>query len=148
MECNLAFCYCRSYRQWNSSNSTFTYCRIFIEFTKGVVCLIITWVTTYSYWPWRFLSIALPNFFGNPGDGNYWGYASFWEDSLYFGIIPLLLTLGTIFKKNTVSSLVRFLWIWIIVGFLLALGKNSPVFPFFLSLCSFIYHVSGASPFF
>jgi hypothetical protein len=99
---------------------------------------------TYSFWPWRFLTILAPNFFGTPVNGNYWGYGNYWEDSLYFGILPFiafataLLRKGPVHvesfesKKNFVSQrrLKRFLIVCIIFSLLLALGKNTPVYPF------------------
>jgi hypothetical protein len=51
---------------------------------------------TYSFWPWRFLTFLAPDFFGNPVRGNYWGYANFWEDSVYIGLLPFLLAFGVI----------------------------------------------------
>ncbi len=95
---------------------------------------------TYSFWPWRFLSIIAPDFFGNPGKGNYWGYASFWEDHLYIGMLPFILALGSlprVFKRREGDNLnwlpqpaVRLLWAVILVGALFALGSNTPLFPF------------------
>ncbi len=95
---------------------------------------------TYSFWPWRLLSLFAPDFFGNPGSGNYWGYASFWEDAAYIGLIPILLAISTfslLFTKkkrdqqqDKIRPLIVFLWCFAVLGILLALGKNTPVFPF------------------
>jgi len=94
---------------------------------------------TYSFWPWRILSLFAPDFFGNPGSGNYWGYASFWEDAAYIGLVPILLagsTFPVLFSKKYKSQpgnfrpLVIFLWSFAFLGILLALGKNTLVFPF------------------
>lgn len=49
---------------------------------------------TYSFWPWRLLTLFAPNLFGNPATGDYWGYATYWEDAGYLGVLPLLLALG------------------------------------------------------
>jgi hypothetical protein len=49
---------------------------------------------TYSFWPWRLLTLFAPNLFGNPATGDYWGYATYWEDAGYLGVFPLLLALG------------------------------------------------------
>lgn len=92
---------------------------------------------TFSFWPWRLLTLVMPNVFGSPGYGNYWGYAAYWEDAIYIGLIPLFLALGTLprlFKKaepNTdpQKGLIRLAWIIIGVIFLLALGKNTPIYP-------------------
>jgi hypothetical protein len=60
---------------------------------------------SYSFWPWRFLTLLAPDFFGNPGQGNYWGYANYWEDAIYIGLLPILLALATLFmlgfRRNT-----------------------------------------------
>jgi hypothetical protein len=95
---------------------------------------------TYSFWPWRLLGFLLPDLFGNPGMGNYWGYASFWEDAVYIGVLPFvlaLLTLPRIWKPGNGSassfneqSLIRFLWGAVVLSIVLALGKHSPIFPF------------------
>ena len=93
---------------------------------------------TYSFWPWRLLTFLSADFFGNPGNGNYLGYATYWEDAVYIGVIPFLLSLTTI--RNILPGrkdvepgkrlYARALWSLIAVGFVLALGKNTPIFPF------------------
>ena len=92
---------------------------------------------TYSFWPWRLLTLFLPNLFGNPGVGNYWGYGAYWEDAFYFGVLPailLLLSLRSIFQhweKNVeIKQLALFLWGCAVVSIILAMGKNTPIFPF------------------
>jgi hypothetical protein len=92
---------------------------------------------TYSFWPWRFLGLLAPNLYGNPGSGDYWGYASFWEDAVYIGVLPLILaliTLPLIWSKkdsdNRNRSIVRFLWSLVFISIILSLGKNTPIFPF------------------
>lgn len=95
---------------------------------------------TYSLWPWRLSGFFLPDLFGNPGLGTYWGYGNFWEDAVYIGIFPIilaLLTLPQVWRRRDRESsrpdqqmLVRFLWVFILVSVLLALGKNTPFFPF------------------
>lgn len=45
--------------------------------------------TTYSLWPWRLLTFIVPNLFGHPVDHNYWGYATFWEDNAYLGLLQI-----------------------------------------------------------
>ena len=102
---------------------------------------------TYSFWPWRFLSLMAPDLFGNPARGNFWGYGSYWEDAVYFGFLPLVLALITVissFQKKrdqdhgglegileNERGLIWFLCGVIAVSFVLSLGKNTPVFPFF-----------------
>lgn len=94
---------------------------------------------TYSFWPWRFLTFLMPDLFGNPGRGNYFGYASFWEDAVYIGVFPFFLAVTTLiwlFKRKSMQSnplwpMVCWSWSIIMVGIVFALGKNLPVFPFF-----------------
>lgn len=91
-----------------------------------------SFVMTYSFWPWRFLGLLLPGFFGSPVTGDYWGYANFWEDAIYIGLLPLLLSLRAVFRPDGdgYRSLSRFLSALTLLSFLLALGSNTPVFPF------------------
>jgi hypothetical protein len=51
---------------------------------------------TYSFWPWRLLTLVIPDLFGSPATGNYWGYATYWEDTGYIGVLPLLLALSAV----------------------------------------------------
>ena len=58
---------------------------------------------TYSFWPWRFLTLVVPDLFGNPATGNYWGYGNYWEDAVYLGLLPIIMAIGLIvrsLKKN------------------------------------------------
>ncbi len=93
----------------------------------------------YSFWPWRLITLFAPDFFGNPGNGDFWGYASYWEDAAYIGLAPLLLALTTftgLFKRPhsdreevRKKALIGF-WVLIPVAVLLAMGQNTPIFPF------------------
>ena len=96
---------------------------------------------TYSFWPWRLITLASPFFFGNPGAGTYWGYASFWEDHVYLGVLPLILACSTLKGafRNRSQTLengfldpftLRLLWGINLVALIFALGKNTPVFVF------------------
>jgi hypothetical protein len=93
----------------------------------------------YSFWPWRLITHFAPDFFGNPGYGDWNGYGSFWEDAVYIGIIPIFMALGTIkllFKKenqetNRKKKDTIFFWVMVLIGIVFALGKNTPIFPFF-----------------
>lgn len=93
----------------------------------------------YSFWPWRILTLFAPDLFGNPGRGDFWGYATYWEDATYIGMLPVLLALTTFFalfkkasteEKKSPTKLTIFLWIFIVIGFILALGQNGFAFPF------------------
>lgn len=95
---------------------------------------------TYSFWPWRLLTFLAPSFFGNPAYGDFWGYASYWEDAVYIGVLPFFLALTTLKWMRLpneadqlhqgLTAKIRFLWLAAGTGILLALGKNTPIFPF------------------
>jgi hypothetical protein len=107
---------------------------------------------TYSFWPWRFITFIAPDIFGNPVRGDYWGYANYWEDAIYIGLLPFLLAVSVaivgLFQRRRQKSsennqqvestskkfisemkLTRFIVGLILVSFILALGQNTPVFP-------------------
>jgi len=88
---------------------------------------------TYSFWPWRFLGLLAPGLFGSPVSGDYWGYANFWEDAIYVGILPVLLALVAAVRgargRGRHVRMTRFLLPVIAVAVLLALGDRTPVFP-------------------
>ena len=95
-----------------------------------------TLAMTYSFWPWRFLTLLLPHLFGNPALGDYWGYGNYWEDAVYIGVLPLLLALVRLFRRPAARSsplsratLPAFLLTVTLLSFLLALGNHTPIFP-------------------
>jgi hypothetical protein len=94
---------------------------------------------TYSMWPWRMITMLSPDFFGNPARGDYWGYATYWEDHVYMGVIPILLAFSSILvlirglkpaRRNNTWLLLSFSWLTVLASILLALGTNTPLFPF------------------
>jgi hypothetical protein len=119
---------------------------------------------TYSFWPWRLITLAAPDFFGNPGQGTYWGYATYWEDAAHVGLLPLLLAIGAVIQavgaeaagsrkweagsrecetgrtgsvsylassaSRSTRSLTGFWAVSAAMALVLALGRNTPVFPF------------------
>ncbi len=96
--------------------------------------LDVEFALTYSFWPWRTLGLLMPDLFGNPSRGNYWGYGNYWEDAIYIGVLPFLLSILAMWRgvrgKDPHHSLVRFLMAVAGVAFVFALGKNSHVFKF------------------
>ena len=98
----------------------------------------------YSFWPWHLLNFLAPNLFGSPSAGDYWGYASYWEDAVYIAIMPLLGAISTVFylfKPANIfvdrpeqwikyKMLVIFGWLSVFIAILLALGSNTVIFPF------------------
>jgi hypothetical protein len=98
-------------------------------------------VMNYSFSPWRLLSLLAPDIFGNPARGQFFGYANYWEDAVYIGVLPLTLALGaaaagvrSLFQRQTMDrpqpGLPIFLTVAAGVSLVLALGGNTPVFPF------------------
>ena len=84
---------------------------------------------TYSFWPWRALGLLLPDLFGNPSMGNYWGYANFWEDAIYIGIITLIFAIlgivSSLRGKGSRPTLGRFLSFLSVMTVILALGART-----------------------
>jgi|GEM_PF-212687 len=108
-------------------------------------------VMTYSYSPWRLLTLFAPDLLGNPARGKFYGYGNYWEDADYLGLLPLLLaafvilqtlkhlfvltrnhlvTLSPCHLVNS-STFVIFLLFILSLSLTLALGRNTPIFPFF-----------------
>jgi hypothetical protein len=100
-----------------------------------------TFALTYSFWPWRLVTLLAPDFFGNPAQSNYWGYANYWEDHAYVGVLPFLLALIAIWRyykfllrRRTDSQLltfhrvVPFFATLIPISLILAMGRNTPVY--------------------
>jgi hypothetical protein len=105
-------------------------------------------VMTYSFSPWRLLTLIAPDLLGNPARGRFYGYGNYWEDAIYVGLLPLLLAAGVVAGRlahalrrrrpglptptepPAIRGLVLFLSIVSVVALVLALGRNTPVFPF------------------
>lgn len=93
---------------------------------------------TYSFWPWRLLTLWAPGFFGQPASGNYWGYGAYWEDDGYMGVLPLLLALAALLGwRRERNPLVAFFAGMALVALVLALGQNTPIYPWLFT------HVPG-----
>ncbi|MGQ9501102.1 MAG: YfhO family protein [Anaerolineae bacterium] len=106
---------------------------------------------TYSYWPWRLLTLLAPDLYGNPALGNYAGYANYWEDHAYIGVLPLLLVLlailrwgyralrhrGTAYIEDELHTRDTrgarapqpFFAALIVLAIVLALGNRTPLYP-------------------
>lgn len=89
---------------------------------------------TYSLWPWRLLGWLLPGLFGHPAYGGFWGYANYWEDALYIGMLAFLLavteSVRAVRGTSPFTGRSRFLAGVVLVSLVLALGKNTPIYPF------------------
>jgi len=105
-------------------------------------------VATYSLWPWRLFTFVVPNLFGHPADHNYFGYATYWEDNAYAGLLPLVFALYSLYwgarlalgrwwkwqvdlSNKLIADYIPLLVLIGGVSILLAFGKNTPIFPFF-----------------
>ncbi len=93
---------------------------------------------SYSFWPWHFLTFLMPDAFGSPATGDYWGYGAYWEDAVYVGLLTLLLggrALACWQRERCSDSPSRaaqgvpFLVASLLPVSLLALGWNTPLFP-------------------
>lgn len=84
---------------------------------------------TYSLWPWKILSFLMPDLFGNPARDGYWGYANYWEDCAYTGVLVFLLA-ALAFLRPQAKRVKAFFLCLIALSIALALGKNTPLFPF------------------
>jgi hypothetical protein len=89
---------------------------------------------SYSFWPWRLITLIAPDFFGNPVHGDYWGYANYWEDAVYIGLLPLVLAAWAAIRGLRRKGMDGFPYAYLLVLLPLtlipALGKNTPIFPF------------------
>jgi hypothetical protein len=109
---------------------------------------------TYSFWPWRLLTLVIPNLFGSPATGDYWGYATYWEDAGYIGLLPLLFAFiavwrwgrrwlssrgrargvetpkGEAHKVDGVSDgfFILFFLTLALFSLVMAMGKNTPIY--------------------
>jgi uncharacterized membrane protein YfhO len=77
--------------------------------------------------------LFFPDLFGNPAHGDYWGYGNYWEDAIYIGVIPLLFAILALVRgvagRDERKKLIRALGVVSLIAFILALGKNTPIFP-------------------
>lgn len=93
----------------------------------------------FSFHPVRALTWFAPLLFGTPADGSFVTQGAFFEDAVYIGLIPFVSALAAastwllnVLRRRSdpqLSSAVFWLAI-VIVGFVLALGRYGPVFPF------------------
>ncbi len=92
----------------------------------------------HSFWPWHFLTLVAPNAFGSPAGGDYWGYGAYWEDAVYVGLLTLVMAAHGVARRirerraadgSTAARVVPFFLFSLPPVFVLALGGNTPVFP-------------------
>jgi hypothetical protein len=97
----------------------------------------------FSYAPARAFNLLMPDFFGTPADGSYLTRekGAYFEDAVYVGLIPLISGLAAVVawlyrllrrrEQPDYTSTVPFWLLVVLVGFVFALGRFSPIFPFF-----------------
>jgi hypothetical protein len=89
---------------------------------------------SYSFWPWHLLTLVAPGFFGNPAHGDYWGFANYWEDAVYIGLLPLGLAASAVWNAVRRRGIAGFPYAYLAailpIALLLGLGANTPVFTF------------------
>lgn len=90
---------------------------------------------TYSFWPWRLITFIMPDFFGNPGAGTFWGYGNYWEDACYIGVIPLFFSIYAIFhrkkfiNKNPEKKIaITYFSFAAVTAVVFSLGINTPIY--------------------
>lgn len=84
----------------------------------------------FSYAPLRMMNLVAPNSFGNPGNGSYLSSGIHYEYGVYVGMVTLI---GAITALIGLRRLPREHGFWVavlVVGFVLALGDSTPIFPF------------------
>ncbi len=103
----------------------------YLHFSQRASAYAYEQAMTYSFWPWRALELFAPGMFGTPARANYWGYAAFWEDALYAGLLTLLLALAAWRRRAAQASFPspRALLALGALAFALSLGDNTPLFP-------------------
>lgn len=83
------------------------------------------WVSQFSFAPENFITLFIPEYFGDALKTPYWGRCYLWEMSLYVGILPLLLcALASFYNRNKFTK--TFL-IMALITTILALGKFTPL---------------------
>lgn len=80
----------------------------------------------FGFPPENLLTLVAPGFFGDMAAVPYWGRCYLWEMSLFFGAIGLVLAILGAIRGRLPDT--RAILVMIAVTFLLALGKNTPLF--------------------
>lgn len=84
--------------------------------------------------PWKhLLQLIVPDFFGNPTTGNYWGVWNYGEFVSFIGVIPLFLVFLAVFnfKKN---NHIKFFLIFLLINLSFALPTPWAKIPYLLKI--------------
>lgn len=90
-------------------------------------------VTQASYPLEGIITTVMPHFFGNYTQGDYWVNNVPWsipQQSLYVGLLPLILLPFLTFKRSNSKAIILFAVILAIIAILLAFGKHTPLYKF------------------
>ncbi len=97
----------------------------------------VDFAMNFSYAPARTLNFLAPTIFGTPADGSYFTQGAYFEDAVYIGLIPLISAFAAavawLRRRKAgipVYQTVPFWLIIVLIGFVFALGANTPIFPF------------------
>lgn len=112
----------------------------FLQQSQRADSVDFNYAMTYSFWPWRILTFLMPDFFGNPGNGTFWGYGNYWEDASYIGLIPLFFSIYVFlhykkifFQQPEKLLAVRYFGFVAVIAIILSLGRHTPLY-------GFLYH--------
>jgi hypothetical protein len=98
----------------------------------------LTFAYELSFWPWRLITLLAPDFFGNPARGEYWAYGTYWEESAFVGVLPLILVLAALAgwlsrrrreDNREMLATVPFFFGLSLLSLILAMGDHTPLYP-------------------
>jgi hypothetical protein len=97
----------------------------------------LTFAYELSFWPWRLITLLAPDFFGNPARDEYWAYGTYWEDSAFVGVLPLILALAALAGwlsrrrregNRETLAMVPFFFLLSLLSLVLAMGDHTPLY--------------------
>lgn len=98
----------------------------------------LTFAYELSFWPWRLITLLAPDFFGNPARDEYWAYGTYWEESGFIGVLPLILALAALAGwlkkrrregKRETLAIMPFFFALALLSLILAMGDHTPLYP-------------------
>lgn len=98
----------------------------------------LTFAYELSFWPWRLITLLAPDFFGNPARDEYWAYGTYWEESAFVGVLPLILALAALAGwlsrqrgegNRKTLAMVPFFFLLSLLSLILAMGDHTPLYP-------------------
>ncbi len=92
------------------------------------------YATNWSFHPFEILNLLIPSFFGFSSP-YYWGWMPFTNSTVYFGVVPIILSIiALIFKRNKGTI---FFALFAVLLFLISFGKHFPVYDLFFNYLPF-----------